>query len=111
MATRSFTHLLFGVGLMAASAPALEARNVVSQSVSYADLDLSKRGDARRLELRIDNAISRLCGDPGAARNGFELAQTNTCRDKAKANVAPQLALAHSRNGKDRQVAISIAPR
>ena len=89
--------------------------NVRTEHVSYADLDLSQHKDAKKLNLRVAGAVTRVClfenSRPGLQDHGYY-----NCADDAWGQARPQIAQAVDRakqlamNGKTEiaEVAISI---
>ncbi len=87
---QQFAAATLSLALAGASTASLARQT--QRSVSHADLDLTTAKGKRALDRRVASAITQLCGEPGAARSGFELKRVNDCRWQAEASVAPQLA-------------------
>ena len=83
-----FTLAALAAATLAAPALAEQPQTAATQSVHYADLDLSKPGDVQRLDLRINRAARWACGDV----SNFDPAgqnQADTCRRDMVAKLAP----------------------
>lgn len=69
--------------------PARAADHRVSMTISYADLDLSQQGDARRLHARVRSAIRKVCAQP---RQGVLVSPAESlCRRTAMARARDQI--------------------
>ncbi|MBS0334732.1 MAG: UrcA family protein [Proteobacteria bacterium] len=74
--------------------PGRELRSL-SETVSYADLDLNYAGDRRRLEVRVNHAARRVCGQlneaaPGPANLG------KSCQERAVRDAMGQVRQAYA---------------
>ncbi|WP_022683466.1 UrcA family protein [Sphingobium bisphenolivorans] len=92
------TALPLAVGL---ASPDLAAamEHGASTAVSYADLDLSKQADARRLRARAGKAIRSLCTQPrqGVLASPAEILCRRAAMVKAQAQIERAVALAVDR--------------
>lgn len=70
--------------------------NTRTEHVSYADLDLSQRKDARKLNLRVNGAVKRVCLFENS-RNGLQDNGYYSCADDAWDQARPQIAQAVDR--------------
>jgi UrcA family protein len=83
----------------------------VSVRISYADLNLSSREDARKMFGRIQGAARRICGDPSSMVDLGERASAETCIDQTVSdavrslNVPTVTALSDSHRGAETFVA------
>jgi UrcA family protein len=80
-----------------AGTPAAAFAPPASQSVSYADLDLSRPADAERLRHRIAAAFEQVCGSY-ATSESWEAGEIARCRAAARAQADTQLARLAGRN-------------
>lgn len=65
------------------------AEQVVSMTISYADLDLSQQANAHRLQARVRSAARTICAQP---RQGMLISQAEIlCRRTAMARVQGQI--------------------
>lgn len=60
--------------------------------VSYSDLDLTTTAGAKRLQFRVEAAITDMCGDVGAAHLSLN-PNIQHCRDVANDSARQQLAV------------------
>lgn len=67
------------------------AAEVVSISVPFGDLDLSRRSGAAALERRVEDAIERLCGRRGL-RPRYTIEAERECVKAARTSADEQLA-------------------
>lgn len=75
-----------------------EALNARTELVSFAQLDLSKARDQRRLNGRVGAAVERVClRDIG--RDGLQDRDYYSCEAKAWDDASPQIASAIARSG------------
>lgn len=81
------------VSFPAAAAAQASPNRIVSERVSYADLDLGSAQGVATLDGRLGAAIRRLCGS-GRIRSSVEQVQRRSCRREAQSSVRPQRTLA-----------------
>ena len=74
-----------------AAAPAAAYAPPARQSVSYADLDLSRPADAARLRQRLADALENVCGSY-ATSESWQQREIARCRAGARAEADAQLA-------------------
>lgn len=72
----------------------VERSDVLSERVSYADLDLASADGVRRLNFRVSGAVRRVC-DPLDERRTFS--EYGSCRSFARDGAEPQIAQAVAR--------------
>jgi UrcA family protein len=84
------------------------SEGILSERVSYADLDLASPVGARLLGLRVDGAVGRVCS-PLDQRSTF--AEHGACKSFARNGARPQMDLAIQRAQQIAQNGVSaIAP-
>ena len=76
----------------AATAEPLQAEDVVSAHVSYADLDLHSPAGMRALNTRVHSAIVRMCGSADL-HDSIAMRITRNCRRTANADASVKVAM------------------
>lgn len=99
--------LLLPMGSFVADVSPARAETLVSQKVSYADLDLSTEAGRKRLDSRIRWTIRGICGAPENTSFLGERAAMRRCASEAFERTRGQVAyaVAQAEHGKERQLA------
>lgn len=95
--------IIFALAALVTAVPAAAATNEerVSETVSYADLDLTSEAGIETLDRRLDRAVRRVCGSPMVKSVQSERRVTK-CREQAWNAIRSERDLAIARAGERR---------
>jgi UrcA family protein len=72
-------------------ARAADSSQVASETVHFADLDLTSRKGAERLYIRLQNAAGVVCDDDGEYVDLYESREVHQCEQKALETAVAQI--------------------
>lgn len=86
---KNFAAAICSIALVAGiSTPAIGAETDAAQiKVAYADLDLNSEAGRARLQTRVDQAVSAVCGERSGNMPLRERQEINSCRTQAAAKA------------------------